>query len=308
VTPDRQPAFDRAVVFGAGAVGSYLGARLAAVLPVTLVGRREHVEAVKGRGLLVRGEADIFIPPGKLHAVTGLGALAERALVLVTVKLANLAEAGAELGRLARPDTLFLLIQNGLAGRDLFLAHAGRELTVARAIASCGCDFRDAGMVDFWGGGLSFEPSGRSAGLIALFTRAGVESAESPDFQRALWKKLATNCVANPLTALLGVRNREIVTAELAGLRRRVVEEVSRLAAAEGHPLPAEMPGRVDQSLSASRNRSSMLQDLERGRPTEIEHLNGFVERRSKELGLDAPANAALAALVRARLAMPADR
>jgi len=300
--------FERAVVFGAGAVGSYLGARLVAALPVTLVGRREHVEAVKGRGLFVRGETDIFIPAGKIQAVTGLAALGERALVLVTVKLTNLAEAGRELARISRPDTLFLLAQNGLAGRDLFLAGAGCELAVARAIASCGCDFREAGKVEFWGGGLSFERSERSAELIALFTRAGVESVESPDFDRALWKKLATNCVANPLTALLGVRNREVVTAELAGLRRRVVEEVARLAAAEGHPLSAEMPGRVDESLSASHNRSSMLQDLERGRPTEIEHLNGFVERRSQELGLDAPANAALAALVRARLARPADR
>jgi 2-dehydropantoate 2-reductase len=299
--------FERVVVFGAGAVGSYLGARLAAVLPVTLVARREHVETVKGRGLFVRGEADIFVPPGKIQAVTGLAALGERALVLVTVKLTDLAEAGRELARISRPDALFLLVQNGLAGRDLFLAGAGRELAVARAIASCGCDFREAGKVEFWGGGLSFERSEHSAELIALFASAGVEAVASPDFERALWKKLATNCVANPLTALLGVRNREVVTAELAALRRRIVEEVSRLAAAEGQALPADLPERVDQALSASRNRSSMLQDLERRRVTEIEHLNGFVERRSRELGLDAPVNAALAALVRARSAPPAD-
>jgi 2-dehydropantoate 2-reductase len=293
--------FERAVVYGAGAVGSYLGARLAAVLPVVLIARQEHVEAIKGRGLFVSGEADLFIPPGKVHAATGMSALGSGALVLVTVKLDALEEAGAELARRAAPDTVFLLAQNGLHGRELFLRGAARALTVARAIASCGVDFREAGKVEFWGGGLSFERSEHSAELIALFSRAGVESAESPDFEMALWNKLAVNCVANPLTALLGVRNRDAIVPELAGLRRRVVAEASALAAAEGHPLPPDLAERVDQNLLASRNRSSMLQDLERGRGTEIEHLNGFVERRSRELGLDAPVNAALAALVRAR-------
>lgn len=301
-------SFDRVVVYGAGALGSYLGARLSGVLPVTLIGRREHVDVIKGRGLFVCGQADIFVSPDKIRATTGVSALPERCLVLVTVKLTNLEEAGRELARVARADTLFLLIQNGLYGRRLFLQGADRDLAVARAIASCGCDFRDAGTVDYWGGGLSFEQSTASAGLIELFTRAGVESTESPDFEKALWKKLAVNCVANPLTALLGVRNSEVITPELAGLRRRVVEEVSQLAAAEGHPLPTDLPERVDSGLAASRNRSSMLQDVERGRPTEIEHLNGFVAERSAKLGLDAPANAALAALVRARAALPSER
>jgi 2-dehydropantoate 2-reductase len=299
-------SFDRVVVYGAGAVGSYLGARLASVLPVVLIARQEHVEAVKGRGLFVRGEVDLFVPPGRIHAATGVSALGPGTLVLVTVKLNALEPAGAVLARQARPDTVFLLAQNGLHARELFLKDAGRELTVARAIAACGVDFREAGKVEFWGGGMSFEKSEHSAELIALFARAGVEAAESPDFEKALWKKLAMNCVANPLTALLGVRNREVVVPGLADLRRRIVAEVSALAAAEGHPLPPDSVERVEQSLAASRNRSSMLQDVERGRGTEIEHLNGFVERRSRELDLDAPVNGTLAALVRARSTLAA--
>ena len=95
-------SFDRVVVYGAGAVGSYLGARLAAVLPVVLIARQEHVEAIKGRGLFVSGEVDLFVPPGRIHAATGVSALGPGTLVLVTVKLNALEQAGAGLARQAR--------------------------------------------------------------------------------------------------------------------------------------------------------------------------------------------------------------
>ncbi len=296
-----QVAFKRAIVYGAGAVGSYLGARLSSVLPVTLIARREHVEAVKGRGLFVGGQADIFVPPGKVQAVTGISALGEGDLVLVAVKLTAAARAGRELAGMARPDTVFLVAQNGLVGRELLLQGAGRELEVVRATASCGVDFREAGKVEYWGGGLSFEKGARAAEIMELFGRAGIEVAESPDFEKALWKKLAANCVVNPLTALLGVRNCEVMTSGLAGLRGRIVAEVRALAAAEGHELPADLAARVDEQLGASRNRSSMLQDVLLGRETEVGFLNGFVSERSAELGMEAPVNAALAALIRAR-------
>lgn len=296
-------AFQRVVVYGAGATGSYLGARLCSVIPVTLIARQEHVEAVKGRGLFVGGKADIFVPPGRIQAATGVSALSAGCLVLVTVKLTGAAEAGRDLARLARPDSAFVLAQNGLAGRELFLAGAGRQLTVVRAIASCGVDFREAGKVEYWGGGLSFEPGPLGAELVELFRRAGVEAEESPDFEKALWKKLAANCVINPITALLEVRNSGAMAPELAGLRRAIVAEVAALAAAEGHPLPEDLGQRIEDGLESGGNRSSMLQDILLGRPTEVEYLCGFVERRSAELKLSAPVNAALAALVRAKSA-----
>ena len=312
MSPERKPSpdagrgpFRNVVVYGAGAVGSYLGARLAPLVPVTLVARRAHVEAINARGLSVGGEVELLAPYGSVRAVTRLDAIESATLVLVTVKLGDLQAAGAELAGLARTDTVFLLAQNGLHGRELFFRGAEKALTVVRAIASCGVDLTRPGEVEFWGGGLSFEGSPNGAEVMALFAEAGVASIESPDFEKALWKKLAVNCVANPLTALLGRRNREVIVPELAGLRTRIVGEVAALAAAEGHPLPEDLPERVDQALASSRNRSSMLQDLKRGRRTEVDHLNGFVDARSRELGMAAPANAALTALISALAAQP---
>ncbi|MHC4915677.1 MAG: ketopantoate reductase family protein [Planctomycetota bacterium] len=295
--------FEHVVVYGAGAVGSYLGARLSSVIPVTLIARREHVEAIDGRGLFVGGKADIFVPPKEINAVTGLSELPAGSLVLLAVKLTDAVEAGRALSEMAKPDTTFLVIQNGLVGRELLLEGAGRDLTVARAVASCGVDFRDPGKVEYWGGGLSFEKGPHTAGLIELFGRAGVEVEESPDLERALWVKLAVNCVINPITALLEVRNSGSLVPELAELRRQIIAEVGALAAAEGHQLPGDLAERIEQGLESGGNRSSMLQDVLAGRVTEVEFLNGFVVRRAVELGVAAPVNSALAMLVRAKTA-----
>ncbi len=293
--------FARAVIFGAGAVGTYLGVRLAAVLPLTLVVRPEAERTIRRRGLQVHGQFEARIGPGAITVTTRAPSLPPASLVVVAVKLPDLHQAGRDLAAVARDDTTFLLLQNGLVGRELFLAGAGRPLATQRAVASLGAELLGPGRVVFTGGGLSLEPSPVAGPLLELFAKAGIEAAASPDFERALWKKLAVNCVANPLTALLGVRNCEVVTPELEAVRWGAVAEVAALAARHGHPLPDDLPARIDASLKMSTNRSSMLQDLARGRPTEIEFLNGYVARRAAELGLEAPINATLAALLRAR-------
>lgn len=293
--------FERVLVYGAGATGSFLGGCLSRILPVTLIARREHVEAIKGRGIFIGGKVDIFVPPGRIQATTGVSAITDGCLVLVTVKLTAVAQAGRELTRLARPDTLFLLTQNGLLGRDLFLEGAGRELPVVRAVASCGVDFREAGKIDYWGGGLVIEQGARSSELAGLLRSAGIEAEESADFSRTLWSKLASNCAINPITALLEVRNAGAMAPELDRLRLGLVAEVAELARAEGVALEADLAERISSTLVSGGNRSSMLQDLLYGRPTEIEFLNGFVARRAAELGLAAPLNSAMADLIRAK-------
>jgi len=296
-------AFQHVVVYGAGAIGSYLGACLSSVIPVTLIARREHVETIDGRGLFVGGAADIFVPAEKINAVTGLAALPRGSLVVVAVKLTGAVDAGKTLAGMAGPDSVFLLVQNGMVASELFLQGAGCELEVARAVASCGVDFREAGKVEYWGGGISFEKGKRCAELVELFGRAGVESSECDDFEKALWVKLAANCMINPITALLGVRNSGAMVAELAETRRQIVAEVSALAAAEGCELDSNLAEQIEKGLASGGNRSSMLQDVTAGRQTEVDYLNGFVADRSDALGLRAPVNAAMAAMIRARSA-----
>ena len=119
------------------------------------------------------------------------------------------------------------------------------------------------------------------------------------DLRAVAWDKMAINCVANPLAALTGARNRDLVAPQLEDLRRGVVAEVMAVAAAEGITMPPDTAARVDAMLSRSRNLNSMAQDVLRGRPTEIDHLNGFVAALGEHHGIDTPVNRWLADMVR---------
>lgn len=295
-----EPPFERAVVLGAGAVGSVLGARLAPVLPTVLVTRAEHAEAMRVSGLRLSGELAETV---RVDATEAMGDPGERALVVVTVKLRSIPEAARTLASRARDDSTILCIQNGLDPDKRLraeLARAGRaDLQIIRALASTGCNLVRPGEVEYWGGGLAFPDTDGARPVARLFELARVPVEFARDFAAEVWQKFAVNCVANPLTALTGTRNREIVTGELASLRHAVVEEVRACAGDRGVELSTELAESIDRALARSNNRNSMLQDLARGRPTEIGELSERVVELSQAAGRDAPASRTLARLVR---------
>ena len=298
VEPDAG-RLDRAVVLGAGAVGSFLGGRLARVLPTVLVGRADHVAALRRSGLRLSGELDETV---RVDAETEMPECGPGALVVVCVKARSLGSAADALAARARAGATILCVLNGLDPDERLrrgLASRGRtELRVLRALTSTGCNFVRPGEVEYWGGGLTF-PEGEAARVAAaLFAEARVPVSVERDFAAAVWAKLAVNCVANPLSAILGVRNREVAAPELESLRRDVVEEVAACARDAGVELPSDLAARIDRALAGSNNLNSMLQDIERGNPTEIAELNGRVAEMARAAGREAPACRTLARLV----------
>jgi 2-dehydropantoate 2-reductase len=294
------PRFDSAVVLGAGAVGSFLGARLSAVVPTFLVARAAHATSISERGMRLTGAVD---ETARVEAGESPPEIGARALAVVTVKTRGLAWAAGVLARRSAPGVRCLCVQNGLdpdARLREELARLGRQdLRVSRALTTAGCNLVGPGEVEYWGGGLAFDASDDPAPLVAIFEKAGVPAGIERDFARAVWMKLAVNCVANPLTAILGCRNREVVTAELAPLRGAIVEEVRRAARGSGVELPEDACRLVDEALAESANRSSMLQDIAYGRPTEIGELCERVSAIVEASGVGAPANRTVARLVR---------
>ena len=140
--------------------------------------------------------------------------------------------------------------------------------------------------------------------MAAWFENAGVPCRVSPDIEADLWTKLILNAALNPISAIARVTYGEIVaTTDGRELIRQLVTECVDVARAAGVRLPAtdevEMVWRFAETVD--RVYSSTAQDLERGKPTEIDALNGFVVRRGAELGVPAPVNQALVALIKLR-------
>jgi 2-dehydropantoate 2-reductase len=286
----------RAVVFGAGAVGSYLGAKLSSRLPVRLVGRRPHVEAIRRDGLRVSGLDSLTARP---EASERLGEVPPGTLVLLTVKLYDLEAAAEELSRALSGACTVVVAMNGLHPERALREQLGDKAEVIRAVAMLGATLEGPGRVSYWGGGLELEPSGASEALAELLCSAGIDARVAGSFDELVWRKFAVNCVWNPLTAVLGVRNSLIAAEELTALRGRVIAECAAVARAEGVCLPADFAESTDRALAGSENVSSMLQDVIRRPRTENEHISGELVRTARSHGRQVPANELLLELVR---------
>jgi 2-dehydropantoate 2-reductase len=136
--------------------------------------------------------------------------------------------------------------------------------------------------------------------------RVGASVTVAPDVSGIVWAKLCANCAINPVAALLDVDNGTLVGHGPARLlMKKVVDEVTAVAEAKGIQLPFPPEEAFDRVVKVAemnaRNLCSMVQDLRRGKTTEIEALNGALVREAERLGIDTPANRTLANLIRTR-------
>jgi len=329
-------AITRVAVVGAGAVGCYYGGMLArAGVPVTLVGRPAHVQAMRRDGLrLATAAFDEHVP---VDASTDLAAVAGAGLVLVCVKSTDTASIAPQLSPHLAPEACVLSLQNGVdnaprlqallqrpvAPAVVYVAsemagpghvrHLGRgELVIPSDIgATTATAFVDeddigAGAAAALHGTLAPVPVGEaglgSADIVALFGRAGVPVEQSGNVLGALWGKLLLNCGYNAISAITDLPYGRM--AAIPDIARTIHDAVAEcLAVAEA--LAVEIPGdpwaavgRIATSMPGQV--SSTCQDLRRGKPTEIDHLNGTIVREGERLGVATPLNRALLALVKA--------
>lgn len=292
-------AFSKVVVLGAGAVGSVLGAELAPLLPTVLVGRSPHIDAVNQHGLILGGLWDKSV---SVKASTHIPSDLSSTMVLITAKTLSLHELSILLKPLLTPSTTLVLACNGYRPQEHMSQVLGPGIVIHRVLMTMGCHLTAPGHIDYWGGGgidLPDTPLGKN--LSALFSAAGLQTELFQEFEFAVWRKLTANCVVNPLTALLNVRNSAILAPELDSVRSDITAECIAVAAAEGVTLPADHLHRLDAFITQSNNISSMLQDIRRGRPTEIMDLNGAVAVLGRKYGVPAPTNQLLTQLILAR-------
>jgi 2-dehydropantoate 2-reductase len=295
----------RVAVVGAGAVGGYFGGLLArAGAPVAMIGRPAFVEAVKKNGLFL--DTLQFQERVRVEASTELDAAGGAEVVLFCVKTTDNATAARALAPLLVPGALVLSFQNGVDNVEQIRAAAGIEAlpTVVYVAASV----PEPGRVKHVGrGDLVFGPTNeKTERAAALFTRAGVPCRISENIEGELWTKLVWNCALNAVSALGRAKYGQIASsADARKVVEAVVDEVLAVAhAANVHPPGLEDPktaiaGAFKIATQMAEALSSTAQDMNRGKRTEIDSLNGFISRQGAELGVPTPVNHALYALVK---------
>ncbi len=309
---------ERVCVVGAGVIGSLYAAHLARATEVWVLTRREeHARALAEHGLRVSGKHELT---ASVCATSDPAELPAFDLGIVATKATDLAAAAARLEGCA-PEATMMTVQNGLGAEEIVRRHGSWKLLSAVTFMS-GTRHSDTHVeyildTETWLGpyaATTFDDAEEVAGLLR---RAGLEARAFADLRPAQWAKLVFNATVNAVAALTGLphdhhfADRERPT-DLGHLVHELVEEGKQIAAAAGialHEDPWEM--NVLATRRGSAHYPSMLEDVEAGRPTEIDLITGSLVREAERLGVPAPLHTALYRLVKAREASgsnPGDR
>jgi 2-dehydropantoate 2-reductase len=286
-------------VMGAGAVGCYYGGMLArAGHSLVLIGRAQHVEAIRRDGLLL--DTRTFKAHVPIDASTDVAAVKGAELVLFCVKSTDTESAAAELKPHLMPAAFVLTLQNGVDNAERLQAVLPQE--VAPAVVYVASEMAGPGHLKHHGRGeLVIAPSRTSNEIAAMFEKAGVPTQVSDNVIGALWMKLILNCAYNALSAIAQLPYGRVVQGVgVESVMRDVVQECLAVAHAGDVALPGDAWQTVAGLVQTMPTQySSTAQDLARGKRSEIDHLNGYVMRKGESLGVPTPVNRVLHALVK---------
>jgi 2-dehydropantoate 2-reductase len=283
-------------------MGSLIGGLLARAHQVTLVGRGPHVQAIRREGLLITGRTELRVHP---LAVEAVGQATPADVVIVTVKSYD-TRASVNALRPYWTDAVFLSLQNGLGNVELLAERAARVLG---GVTYQGVTFLRPGAIEHAGAGDTVLGCFRGVtradadAVAGAFRESGIPTTVTEDVETTLWRKAVVNACFNPLTGLLHARSGALADVlPLVECSTLIVEEAAAVAQGCGVTLDrAELLERVRSvSVATAQNKSSMLQDIQKGRPTEIDAINGAVVRLGAERGMSCPVNRVLTLLVKA--------
>ena len=293
-------------IFGSGAVGGYFGGRLAAAGDdVTFLARGAHLAALQRDGLHIDSPAGTLHLP-KVQATDRPQAIGPVDVVLFTVKLYDVDAAAATLAPMIGPDTVVITMQNGVEAVDMVANHLGRE-HVAGGAAYIVAVVDSPGHIRHTAGDLLvFGEAGgtRSPRLVAFEEagiRAGFHAKASTEIETDLWIKFVRLSAWSGMTTVtrsaMGVIR---ASPDLFAMMMTAIDEAIAVGRARGVTFPDKL---VDETLKMihrfpAESRSSMFEDLERGRPLELPWLSGAVVRLGREVGVPAPTHQFITAVL----------
>jgi 2-dehydropantoate 2-reductase len=292
------------LIVGTGALGSYFAARLSADgISVTMLGTwAEGLETLRREGVCLV-EQDPCQQVFRVRATDQPSECTGVKYALVLVKSWQTERAARQLSEILPPNGLALTLQNGLGNWETLAQTLGEE-RAALGVTTLGANLLAPGRVRPAGDGpVTLGEHPRLAPLAELLRRAGFSVELTSDPRSLLWGKLVINAAVNPLTALLGMPNGGVVENPAAReILQKLVCETAAVAEAQGIRLPYPDPVAAVEAVArrTASNRSSMLRDIQRGAPTEIDAICGAIVQAGEQLGVPAPVNWTMWKLVKA--------
>ena len=317
----------RVLIYGAGAIGSIIGYLLGQttepddrkIESVALLGRANHMQKIIQSGLAIEAPEGSQLLQFK-YCFRNLDDLKESdfypEFVIVCVKTYSLQRVGFELkvsgllqGRLR--NACFLLLMNGMGNKETFINETGLSSgRVLEGITSIGAKFSGDGFIELKGKGKTLIEDKVCEKKIYEkirtflengFRESGFEIEFTPDFKKHQWNKLFVNSVINPITALTGQENGIVLSDQMGLTVQSIIREGVSVARSEGLETDDESVLAVVHNVAkvTRHNTSSMLQDVQKKKMTEIDSINGYIIQLAREHDIEVPVNEALYGLVK---------
>ena len=264
------------------------------------------IDSINDRGIRIDDACNVEKYP--VQAYLKSATIPNADCVLILVKSWQTIAAGSAALEIIDDEGLVITLQNGLGNFEQLSRCLGVERVVA-GVTTQGAELLGPGHIRYAGGGNTYLGTNTYMEvhldkLIKVFEMAGFPIVATDDLQGLVWGKLAVSSGINAITALLHVRTGELLSnSESEQLMIAAANETANVAVAKGIKIPYDVTEEVrDVASSTAENRSSMLQDVLRGSPTEIAFINCAVAKIGKSLGIPVPVNEKLCKLVRSSL------
>jgi 2-dehydropantoate 2-reductase len=296
----------KTVIMGAGAMGSLFGGLLShAEKEVWLVDIwKEHIDAINSKGLAIeeKGATQAI----SVNATLDVNSIGKADLILYFVKTYHTEKAITDSLALEKENTVFLTLQNGLGNEEVICKQVDRKKVIL-GVTNHGATLLGPGSIRHAGKGktsigeLDGKMTDRVTQIAQMFSKAGIETEVSSNIHDLVWSKLFVNIGMNALTALTGFKNGQLLDhPETIRLMEALVSEAVEVARKKGIRIEGNPFDHVKTVAEATRqNRSSMGQDFDHKRRTEIDAINGAIVREAERLGISVPYNRMITDLVK---------
>jgi 2-dehydropantoate 2-reductase len=294
------------VIMGAGAMGGLFGGLLAlSGEEIWLVSpQKDHIDTILANGVTIEERGRILTV--QVKATTDPSSSGKADLVLFFVKTYQTEMAVSNALTLEKEDTVFLTLQNGLGNEEVICRHVDPKKVMV-GVTNQGATLigpghvRHAGWGETYIGELKGGETGRGSRIAKMFQKAGIKTYVSPKIYELIWAKLLVNVGINALTALTGLKNGQLIDhPETLRIMYELVSEAAEIAKRKGIRVDENPIQKVISVAEATReNRSSMGQDFDHKRKTEIEAINGAIVKEAKSLGISVPYNQMITDLIK---------